>query len=201
MARIIPVRVLVIDDDDDVCRKMTAWLQEAACDVLTFTDPTAGLEQARRVACHVAFVDLRLGQIDGTSVITALHEASEETRVVALSAFPETKEVIAAVRAGACDVLEKPIQSATLVQALERQLAALGLAIRSEDEFNRRLGERLREARSAAGRTLADVAGRCGVTSAQLSQIELGKTATSTWTLARIAAALRTPLEKLMRGL
>ena len=36
-----------------------------------------------------------------------------------------------------------------------------------------------------------------GITPAQLSQIELGKTATSTWTLARIAGTLRIPLTKL----
>jgi DNA-binding NtrC family response regulator len=201
MARMIPIRVLVIDDDAALCRKLTGWLQEDACDVLTFTRPTEGLEQARRVACHVALVDLRLPEIDGAEAIAALREVTPQTRVIAMSAFPEAAQVIAAMRAGARDILEKPIQPESLRQALERQLADAGLNVRSEQDFNQRLGGQLRSARAQTGRTLADLAARCGLTAAQLSQIELGKTATTTWTLARIAAALGTPLEKLFRGL
>jgi len=169
--------------------------------VLTFTRPRAGLGQARRVACPVAFRDRRLPEIEGVEVIAALREASPATRVIAMSAFPEVAQVIAAMRAGAGDVLEKPIQPEALRQALERQPADAGLHVRSEQDFNQRLGGQVRSVRAQAGRTLADVAEQCGLTAAQLSQIELGKTATTTWTLARIAAALGTPLEKLMRGM
>lgn len=201
MMRLIPVRVLVIDDDESVCRKLSGWLAEAAFDVVTFTDPAAGLEHARKVFSQVALVDLRLPDTDALELIGALRAASPRTHVVALSAFPEVAQVLAAMRAGARDVLEKPIQPPALFAALERQLIELGVSVRSEEEYNRRLGARLRAVRAEANLTLSDVASTCGLTAAQLSHIELGKTATSTWTLARIAGALNTPLTTLLGGL
>ena len=201
MMRLIPVRALVIDDDESVCRKLGAWLCEEACDVVTFTSADEGLAHVARAPCHFALVDLRLGEADGVAIVAALRQVAPTMRVIAISAFPESKQVIAAMRAGAGDLLEKPVQREALLEAVRRQLAAGGVAVRSEDEFNRRLGARIRSVRTRAERTLADVAGQCGLTVAQLSQIELGKSATSTWGLARICSALATPLGRLLSEL
>jgi DNA-binding NtrC family response regulator len=199
--RIIPVRALVIDDDQTVCRKVGTWLREAACDVVTFTSPAEAIEHAARAPCQIGLVDLRLAGADGAAVVAALRQSAPTIRVIAMCAFPEARQVVAALRAGARDLLEKPIQREPLLEALERQLAEAGIIARSEQEFNRRLGARIRAVRTQADRTLADLAENCGLTAAQLSQIELGKSATSTWALARICSALRTPLETLVRGL
>jgi len=118
-----------------------------------------------------------------------------------MSAFPDVPQVVAAMRAGARDLLEKPIQQPALLEAVERQLTELGLGIRSEPEFNRRLGARLRAVRTHAQRTLPEVAEASGLTVSRLSQIELGKTGTTLWALARICSALQTPLDKLLADL
>ncbi len=201
MMRLIPVRVLVIDDDEAVCRKVGTWLTEAAYDVVTFSDPAAGLAHAEKAACQIALVDLRLPDTDGVKLISVICQVAPRTRVLALAAFPEATQVIAAVRAGARDILEKPIQGPVLLAAIERQLVALGVCVRSEEEYNRRLGARIRAARAAAGLTLNDVAGTCGLSAAQLSHIELGKTATSTWSFARICSTLRTTPAVLLENL
>lgn len=201
MPRLIPVRVLVIDDDDAVCRRLAQWLTDAAYDVATFCDRQAALEYAQRVESRVALVDLRLPDADGAQVIRELRHVSPATRIIALAAFPEVREVIAAVRAGARDVLEKPLSAPIVLEALERQLVEIGVSVRTEEDYNRRLGARIRQARAAAGLTLQSVARECGLSEAQLSAIELGRTATSTWTLARICSALRIPPAVLLNGL
>jgi two-component system, NtrC family, response regulator AtoC len=197
----IPVRTLVIDDDESVCRSIQAWLSDAAHEVLTFTKPGEGLRAAGKLKCQLALVDLRLPDVAGPDVIASLNEASPLTRIVAMSAFPDTPQVLAAVRAGARDLLTKPIQRESLLSTLERQLAELGICGHTEQEFNRRLGTRLRAVRQEAQRTLSDVATMSGISAAQLSQIELGKNATTTWTLARISSALRVPLAQLFEKL
>ncbi|MFH1747994.1 MAG: response regulator [Planctomycetota bacterium] len=201
MMRLVPVHVLVIDDDDAVCRKVGAWLSEAGYNVATFTDPAAGRAHAEKVASRVALLDLRLPGVEGAELIETFRDSFPRTRVLVLAAFPEPAELIAAVRAGARDVLEKPVQQATLLAALERQVVDLGIGVRSEEEFNQRLGARLRALRGAADRTLGDVADAGGLSSAQLSHIELGKTGTSTWSLARICGALGKPLAELLEDL
>ncbi|MFQ5806861.1 MAG: response regulator [Phycisphaerae bacterium] len=197
----IHVRTLVIDDDATVCRRLAGWLDAQGHEVLTFTDPAAGMERAKQSSCELALVDLRLPDADGAEVIERLCEASPHTRVVAMSAFPQADQVRRAIRAGARDLIEKPIQQRVLLKVLERQLAEIGIPVRSERQFNRRLGARLRKVRQEARRTQQEVAEAAGITPAQLSQIELGKTATSTWTLARISGALRIRLASLFNGL
>jgi DNA-binding NtrC family response regulator len=201
MVRTIPVRTLVIDDDAAVGRKVAGWLREAACDVVCFTSPAEGLTHVSRAPCLVGFVDLRLEDASGIDVIASLRQAAPGMRLIAMSAFPDAQQVIAAMRAGASDLLEKPIQQPALLGALERQLLALGVVARSEQEFNRRLGGRVRAERTRSGRTLAEIAAECGLTASQLSQIELGKSATTTWGLARICSALRVPMGRLLSEL
>lgn len=201
MIHLIPVRVLLIDDDDNVCRKVGAWLTEAAYDVVPFTAAGPALEYAGRVFAPLALVDLRLPETDAPALITELRRVSPRTEVIVMAAFPEVSHVIAAVRAGARDILEKPIQRPGVLAALERLLVQMGVAVRTEEEYNQRLGALLREARTAARRTLNDVATASGVSPAQLSQIETGKTGTSTWTFARVCAALQTRPSTLLEGL
>ena len=198
MTRLIPVRVLVIDDDEAVCRKVAGWLSEAAYDVVTFTDPAASLEHVEKVSCHIALVDLCLPQMDGVVLVENLRRLSPNTRILAVMAFPEVSQIITAMRAGVRDILEKPLQPTSLLAALERQLAEGGLSVRSEEEYNRRLGARVRATRAEANLTLNDVARVCGLSTGQLSHIELGRTATSTWTLARISSALNTSVATLL---
>ena len=198
MTRMISVRVLV-DDEEAICRKTAAWLTEAGFDVATFTDPAQGLAYAEKSDIQLALVDLRLADWNGAELVAAVQRAAPQARIVALAAFPEVPQVLAAVRAGARDVLEKPLAAATLLAALERQLAEGGLAVRSEAEFNRRLGTRIRAARAATNLTLNDVAAVV-ISAAQLSQIErqnrhLGLT------LARVASALRTSPAALLEGI
>lgn len=190
----IHVRTLVIDDDEAVCRRVFGWLDAEAYEVVTFTDPWAGVERAAQGSYELALVDLRLPDADGVDVIARLRETSPRTRVVAMSAFPEADQVRRAIRAGARDLIEKPIKQSALLWALERQLAEIGIPARGEEQFNRRLGARLRRLRRDARRTQREVAEAAGITPAQLSQIELGKTATTTWTLARISGTLHVTL-------
>lgn len=200
MNRRIPIRTLIIDDDELLCRKLHGWLEAAAYEPVTFAKPDEALRNAAQVQYHLALVALRLSETEGTAVIAALRQTSPHTRVVAMTAFPETPQVLAAFRAGARDLLEKPVQQSTLLETLDRQLRESGVAVRTEEEFNGRLGAKLRALRNESGRRLRDVAAAGGLTAAQLSQIETGKTATSTWTLARLCGALQTPLAELFKG-
>ncbi len=190
MVRTISIRVLVIDDDQAVCRKVSAWLREAGLDAVTFTEPEAGLQHIAQAPCQVALIDLRLADAVGTEVIRRVQECCPRAGIAALAAFPDADQVIESVRAGARDVIAKPVQQETLLAAVQRLLRQVGLTFHSEEEFNQRLGARLRAARAARNLKLADVAGACDLTAAQLSHIELGRSATTTWTLARVCAVL-----------
>lgn len=190
----IRITTLVIDDDPSVCAQVQTWLSAEAFEVQAFTDPIAAVRHAAENPCELALVDLRMPDTDTPRLVRKLLEQSNATRVVVMAAFPEADSMQRALAAGARDSIRKPLDRGELLALLERELGFLGVAGRTEKHFNRRLGVRLRELRRAANRTQHEIARRAGITPAQLSQIELGKTATTTWTLARICGAMKMPL-------
>ncbi len=194
----LQVRVVIIDDEEPVGRRAREWLAAAHYDATSYTNPAEALPAASRLRADLVLVDLRMPERSGVEVIAELRRAIPRCVIVAMTAFPEPAQVIDAFRAGANDLIEKPLGQASLRAALERALASAGVVARDEETFNRWLGGRLRVARQASERSLRNVAQQAGITEAQLSQIELGRSATSTWTLARICAALKTPLGRLL---
>ena len=195
------IRTIVIDDDAAACKRLHDWLTARAHDVSTFTDATEGLKHISAMPADVALVDLRLADGDGSELITQLRQTSPQTRVVAMSAFPNPQQARAALDAGACDLVVKPLDGGSLMKTLARHASMVAKPRPLEREFNLALGKRLRELRKLRGYTQAAVSATCGISAAQLSQIELGKTGTSVWTLAQIALALNTPLSQLFEVL
>jgi len=196
----INVRLLIIDDDDGVCRRLGLWLTDERFVVECHTDVNAGLEAATRNSFDIAFVDLRPPDFDGAELVARVAAAPGSPRVVVIGAFPEPDEVKRALDAGARTLLAKPIRREDLLAAVDQQLFELGIGCRTEDRFNAVVGARIREIRTISSKTQNEVAQLAGITAAQLSQIELGKTATSTWTLARICGALRVPISHVFIG-
>lgn len=192
---------MLLDDDETVLRRAGEWLRQTGFDVTVFAQPDDAIRFVQQASVQVAMVDLHMDPAGQADTIHTLHAASPHTRIIAMAAFPRVAHIIAAIRAGARDVLEKPIQQPSLAEAVDRQLLDAGVAVRGEHDFNQRLGTRIRTLRTRADRTLANVADNCGLTAAQLSQIELGKSATTTWSLARIAAALGLPPHEMLRDL
>ena len=190
----IPVHVLMIDDDPAVRGKLAGWLGEHGFEIASMADTKSGIEHARNHRVDLALIDLNLPEIAGSELLAEMHRIQPTAALVALSAFPTPIQIEQARNAGAAEVLEKPVRQEALLTAVERQLDRIGIHARNEDEFNRRLGRSIRRLRRGAGLQQRDVAAAVGITAAQLSQIESGKTATSTWTLARISAALHQPL-------
>lgn len=199
MPRVAVPRVLVLDDDEGLLRKLAAWIAAAGYDVVTFAAPSAAREHLQRAQAHIVLVDLQMPDVTPRDVIPSLAAAAPRARMIAMAAFPSVEQVTEAMRHGTRDLLEKPIQQSALLAALERQAHDLGLIARTEAELSALIGERLRVLRAAADKSQSEVAAEAGISSAQLSQIESGKSATSLWTLARLCAALDETLVRLFQ--
>lgn len=194
---LIAARALVVDDDERTTRLMTSLLLAEQVEAVAFTRLDDAALNAARVRYDLAFIDLTQPDVTADEAIARFCGLCPEARVIALAAFAQKEEIVGAMRSGARDILEKPVQAAALQQVLARQLAALGIAERDEQRFIARLGAVIRRVRQQGGRSLTDVAQEAGLSASQLSQLESGKNAASLWALARVAAALRTPIAAL----
>jgi two-component system response regulator RegA len=112
-------KLLVVDDDELILRSYTRAFSSV---VQVFTAPTSAVATfvARTERPDLVVVDLRLRNEWGVDVVKRLREILPASRIVLASAFVSASSAVAAVRAGADDVIAKPVRAGDL----ERELAA-----------------------------------------------------------------------------
>jgi len=114
--------VLVVDDFDDARRALAEYLAIAAgCRVETAADGLQALELAQVVKPGVILMDLAMPVMDGAKAVRRL-KANPETRdipIIVITAFqPDDEAPRRALRAGAAEVLTKPVN----LQYLEERI-------------------------------------------------------------------------------
>ena len=118
-------KVLLIEDDT-VLRENTAELLELArYEVVTASNGTKGLEEARKNLPDVIVCDIMMPEMDGYQVLDVLSK-DQETRgipFIFLSAKTERKDVRKGMELGADDYITKPFEEHELIGAIESRLA------------------------------------------------------------------------------
>ncbi len=118
------MRILVIEDDDDicsVCERVFAW---AGHEVATALDATRGLALVVSFEPEVIALDLMMPGIDGLTVLATLREsaATYDMPVVIVSARTLSADRIRAFEAGADEYVSNPFDPDDLLHVLERVL-------------------------------------------------------------------------------
>jgi CheY-like chemotaxis protein len=184
------VRILVIDDDDAVCRVMQAALAPHDFRVDTVSDPARAEAAIKGPPYQVIILDYVIPGLESEKVLAWLREYQPDASIIVVTAYPSIDSALNCLRARTYDYLTKPFQVAHLQRTVTRCLEGRGLLRMSESALRESLGAAIRERRKGLGLTLAQMAQRTGVSLGYLSQIELGKNSASIETLYRISLGL-----------
>ncbi len=116
------MRILIIDDDDDLLKYLTKVLSRVDTPVNTMV-ANNGFEAGRLVQSfhpHVVLLDLLMPGMDGFAVCRTIKQtpASKATRVVAMTGFYDDDNVSRILDAGAETCLCKPFKTETLLAAI-----------------------------------------------------------------------------------
>ena len=133
--------VIVIDDDESVREALGGLFQSVGLATESYGSVQAYLAADRpdRAGCLV--LDIRLPGRSGLEFQEALARADVRQSVVLISAHVDVQMAVRAMKAGAVDVLTKPVREEDLLEAVHRAIAADGLR-RSEAERNAALRAR-----------------------------------------------------------
>jgi CheY-like chemotaxis protein len=116
-------RVLVIDDDDDVCEALREALTEDGYAVATVPHGAAALELIRHHQPAVIVLDLRMPIMDGWSFAEQYRRvAKPAASLIVLSAIKDAEE--SAKRIGAAAFIRKPFELDEVTAQIERCIAA-----------------------------------------------------------------------------
>jgi two-component system response regulator FixJ len=132
--------VHIVDDSLAVLRALDRLLKTANYAVRCYERPGDFLEAAKLSNGGCAILDLRMPELDGLQVQARLREMGSRLPVIFLTAYGNVKTAVQAMKAGACDFVEKPVADKALFAAIDKAL-----------ELNKELSEP-RESRDAARR-------------------------------------------------
>jgi len=123
-------RVLIVDDDRNVCDLLSAGLTRRGFDVACETAGSDAFARISREDFDVVVTDLNMGGLSGIQLCQRIVEHRPNLPVVVITAFGNLDTAVAAIRAGAYDFITKPFETDALALALER--AAQHHALRDE---------------------------------------------------------------------
>lgn len=117
------ITVFLIDDDPDV-RQALSWLLRAHrfC-VATFASVADFLTAVTPQARGVIVMDLRMPEIDGLDGQALLRQRGFQLPILFLTAHGDVPSAVVALKQGAFDFLEKPVEGQALVARIQEALA------------------------------------------------------------------------------
>jgi len=113
------MRILVIEDEPQLCRHVTAALRRSGHSTSVHHDGPGGLREALEHPPDLIVLDLSLPGLDGLSVLARLRAATCPARVLVLTARGEVEDRVRGLKAGADDYLVKPFSMEELIARIE----------------------------------------------------------------------------------
>jgi len=152
-------RVLVVDDDMELCELLSIRIEAAGYDVAVEHDVAGALAHVGRERVDAILLDLRLGSEDGFEVLDGVTKRSATVPVIILTAHGTIDLAVEAMRRGAFGFVTKPFHDHDLLQKLKdtveshrlrREIAGLRRIVGFPEERTRLVGvspaiERVRE--------------------------------------------------------
>lgn len=201
MAERMKLRVLVIDDDQDVCDYLEDFLGREGYRVSTLIKPIDALPEIKEGRYQIVLLDIRMPGLDGVQLLRQIRAIDSDICVIIMTAYPSVDSAIDTMKADAFDYLRKPFDNDQLRAVIKRAVREKGLMVDAEERVSTQLGAKIRTLRKERDLTLKQLANKTVLSVSLISQIELGKSAASVSTLRKLAAALGVTMSYLFEGI
>ena len=123
-----PIKILLVDDEPELRRSIASILPTALpAHALFLTEASNGREAVRLTSeqdFDLVLMDVKMPEMDGLEALAQIKANDPRTFVVILTAHSNLQDAVVAIKEGAYDYIEKPIQVNTLQSILQKCLEA-----------------------------------------------------------------------------
>jgi two-component system, OmpR family, response regulator len=191
------VRILIVDDDKQICDYMQTLLENDGFHVKAVGDPTLVEDEVRTGEYHVIILDLMMPKLDGIEVLRRIRNLDKDIAVIIFTAHPNLDSAIASMKLDAVDYIKKPFNVDEFREVLSRVMRKKGLARTPEEQLHKIIGDTIRTLRKEKELTLKQMSRRTGLSISLLSQIERAESSPSISSLYKISVALDSRIQDL----
>src|ERR687896_474191 len=135
--------ILLVEDKDSLRRVLRLTLENAGYSVSEAVDASSALNEIATSRHRIVLTDLRMPNGSGLDVLRSARAADMDVPVIVMTAFGSIDEAVQAMKDGAHDFLQKPVDSNHLLLLVERALEQARLRTENillREEWSRRYG-------------------------------------------------------------
>jgi DNA-binding NtrC family response regulator len=132
--------ILIVEDDPAVGESLRLLLAKRGHTLYLASNGKEALQRLRQETIDLVITDLVMPKMDGIALLEAIKELRPEVEVIVISAQGTIEKAVQAMKLGAFDFIEKPINPRVISFVVERALEKQALVIQ-----NRELRSRLED--------------------------------------------------------
>ena len=102
--------VFIVDDEPSVCKAVERTLEQLQVDTHSFTSGEDCLTRLERERCDVLITDVRMSPVGGLEVLNQAKRIAPWMPVLMVTGYGDIPTAVKAVKAGAADYVEKPLE-------------------------------------------------------------------------------------------
>lgn len=125
-------RILVIDDEEGICRGIQRTLAPNGCQVAAVHDGQEGLEYVKNNPLDLVLIDVKIPGISGLDLIKLIHAVDPEIICIIITGYATVEMAVSAIKEGAYDFLTKPFTTDTLLLAVNQGLERRNLSLKAK---------------------------------------------------------------------
>jgi len=114
--------VFFVDDKPKVCKMVGRTLEQAGLEVSCFVSGGECLKQLRCRMCDLLITDVKMPEMDGIELLTEVKRIIPSLPVLVITGYGDTRMAVKALKIGALDFIEKPLDRQSFLSAVESAL-------------------------------------------------------------------------------
>lgn len=120
------LRVMIVDDEPIVGKRLTPALAKHGFEVESFVDPQEALNRLKETTFDIVVTDLRMEEVDGIGVLEHVMASCPNTRVILITGYATVEVAREALVKGAFDFIAKPFKPKELRGVINKAALSLG---------------------------------------------------------------------------
>lgn len=135
-------KVLIVDDETDFLEALAERLETRGIDVHTASDGITAIKLASQETFHAIFLDFAMPGLNGIETLKLILKQNPNALIYLLTGKASLKEGVEAIKLGAKDVIEKPVELNELLDVIKN--AETEFAIQLEQQIKESISNILR---------------------------------------------------------
>jgi two-component system response regulator HydG len=117
-------KILIIDDDTDMCRLLSHFLQRKGFETDSAHSASKGLAKFAEGHFDLVLCDFRLGEKDGRDVLLEIKKQNPAAIVIIITGYSDIKMAVEVMRYGAFDYITKPLIPEEILNLINKALTS-----------------------------------------------------------------------------